>query len=108
MLPSRSSLDPWVASIFLAQEKEREANGVEMHSKLGCNTQQASPCCVTPSPGEGGRWGMNYVGMGGGGGAALRAGMLVSPAAGSHGRAVPTSTRFGSEAGQGFVCWLSG
>lgn len=54
MLPSWSSWDPWVASIFLVQEKEREANGVEMHSKLGCNTQQGSPCCVTPSPGEGG------------------------------------------------------
>lgn len=35
------------------QEKEKEANGVEMHGKLGCNTQQGSPCCVTPSPGRG-------------------------------------------------------
>lgn len=67
ILPSWSSLDPWVASIFLVREKERGANGVEMHSKLGCNAQQASPCCVTLSPGEGGWWGMNYVGMEGGG-----------------------------------------
>lgn len=35
------------------QQKEKEANGVEMHGKLGCNTQRGSPCCVTPSPGRG-------------------------------------------------------
>ena len=66
ILPSWSSLDPWVASIFLVRGKERGANGVEMHSKLGCNAQQASPCCVTLSPGEGGVVGNELRGDGGG------------------------------------------
>jgi len=46
----------------LAQEKEREANGVEMRSELGCRTQRGSPCRLTPGPGQGG---MNCWGMGG-------------------------------------------
>lgn len=53
MSPSWSGWDPWAASIFLGQEKEREANGVETRSKLGCHRERGPPRCVTPSPGEG-------------------------------------------------------
>lgn len=74
MSSSWSGWDPWAASVFLGQEKEREANGVETRSKLGCHREWGPPCCVTPSPGEGVVGNELLVGSRAGGDAALGGG----------------------------------
>lgn len=93
-LPSWSNWDPWAARVFPVQEKEREANGVEMHSKLGCKTQQGSPHCVTPSSRKGNE---------------LFGGRKAEGDAVLHGVGISAQTSAGSagETRQGFVGWAN-